>query len=334
MIKLENVSKSYKSVKAVDDVSLEVKMGEIIGLIGPNGAGKTTIIKMIAQLTLPDKGKIFIKNNQGVLQDIFKNPSNLISQGYLVDNPHFYKMTANDLLKFFAQIQRYPSEKIQKRIDGLLKKFNLLEWKNENVKTFSKGMVQKLGLIQAVVHNPKFIILDEPQTGLDPHARVKVRKFIKELRDEGKTIFLSSHLLYEITELCDRIALINHGKMIAFDKIDRLEGRRSIKELECILAEPIEEKQLREVLSRISKALEPYLPEKMSANQNNLSEPIQYDFQNHVLRIYHLGDNKIKSKILNMLITEFGDELSLASFSESKTSKLEKFYSEFVSYEN
>ena len=239
VMKLENLSKTYGNHLAVDKINIEVHEGETIGLIGPNGAGKTTTIKMIANLIRATSGKILVMNKQGELQPLNGISRDLIKFGFLIDVPFFYDMTANQILRFFANAQDYPKEKINDRIDELLRLFKLSDWKHKKVKTFSKGMRQKLGIIQAILVDPQIIILDEPQSGLDPKARIEIRKIIRELQQKGKTIFIASHMLHEISEVCDKIALINHGKIIAFDTIENLEKNLKDKELNCQIIKPI-----------------------------------------------------------------------------------------------
>ena len=218
-LKVEDLSKNYGDHLAVDRINFQVHRGETIGLVGPNGAGKTTTIKMIAKLLKPTSGRILLKNEHGELQDINKSSRHLLKVGFLIDIPAFYvKMTAYQVLKYCALLENYPRDKIDGRIDELLQLFKLSDWKHEKIKTFSKGMTQKLGIIQAIIHDPDIIIMDEPQTGLDPKARIEIRKFIREIQNMGKTIFVASHMLYEISEVCDKIALINHGKIILFSE--------------------------------------------------------------------------------------------------------------------
>ncbi len=164
VIKLENLTKKYGNFTAVKELNLEVHRGETIGLVGPNGAGKTTTIKMIAKILRPNSGRILIRTNHSELEDL-QHVSNTATQiGFLIDIPNFYNMTAYQLLRYFANLQNYPKDKIDDRIDELLALFNLSEWKHEKVKKYSKGMTQKLGIIQALIHDPEIIILDEPQT--------------------------------------------------------------------------------------------------------------------------------------------------------------------------
>jgi len=223
VMRLENITKKFGKFTAVDNITLEVHEGDTIGLVGPNGAGKTTTIKMIAKLLRPTSGKILVLNKQGELEDITGKSKDLVKFGFLIDQPFFYDMTAYQILRYFARAQNYPKDKINDRIDELLKLFGLSEWKKKKVKTFSKGMRQKTGIIQSILVDPQIIILDEPQTGLDPKARIEIRAMLRELQKMGKTIFVASHMLHEISEVCDKIALINHGRIVAFDTIENLE---------------------------------------------------------------------------------------------------------------
>ncbi len=331
VIKLESLSRKYGDFTAVDNIDIEVFKGETIGLVGPNGAGKTTTIKMIAKVLKPSKGKILIKNNDGDLQDLHKNSKNLIKIGFLIDIPAFYDMTAYQLLKYFAKLQNYPNAKINEKIDELLKLFKLYEWKYEKVKTFSKGMKQKLGIIQALIHEPEIIILDEPQTGLDPKARVEIRKFIRELQDMGKTIFVASHMLYEISEVCDKIALINRGAIVAFDTIENLEGSLEIKEIKCQVLDPISPENLSTIIKKLNEKLAPYLDKNLDPQISKI--PIKYNPLKQNFKIYYEGSPEIRGKILKILVREFESEFTVISFMEPKTSSLERIYSQMITDE-
>lgn len=328
VIKLENVCKKFGNLIAVNNVSLEVKRGEVIGFLGPNGAGKTTTLKIIAKLMKPNSGKIFIINKQGKLQNLLENPKNLIEMGFLIDIPHFYNSTPYRLLKYIANLRNFPKEKLNQRIDGLLAVFNLTKWKYRKVKNFSKGMIQKLGFIGAIIHDPEIIILDEPQTGLDPNARIDVRKYIRSLQNKGKTIFVASHMLYEITEVCDKIALINQGSIIEFDTLDNLESLLRTKELICEILKPIPPEKRDSIIKKLIQNLEPYL-------ENNLDpaiseEPIMYNPQEKSIIIYYDGTEESSANILDILVNEFKSDFTINSFSKSKTSQLEKLYTQLI----
>jgi ABC-2 type transport system ATP-binding protein len=329
IIKIENLSKRYGKLLVLDNLNLEVYNGEIIGLLGPNGAGKTTTLKLIAGLARPYTGKIMIKNKQGELQNAFENSKNLIEMGFLIDIPQFLNTTPYRLLKYINNIRNYPKDKIKDRINYLLNQFDLIDWKYKKVKTFSKGMIQKLGFIAAIIHDPEIIILDEPQTGMDPNARVKVRESIKSLQEEGKTIFLSSHMLYEIGEICDKIALINHGLIVGFDSIENLSQLVKTKELICEIINPITPEKVEPLIKKMNSYLKPYLEtdlEKMSYN-----EKIIYDPQKSQFRIYYNGLKEIKGEILNILVNEFKLDFTINSYSELRTSQLEQLYFQMIS---
>ena len=311
---------------------MEVKKGEVIGLVGPNGAGKTTTLKLIAKLISPDSGKILIKNNRGELQNLIKNSKNLVERGFLIDIPRFYNTTPYQLLKYFANLRNYPKEKIDQRINQLLTNFNLHEWKYKNVKNFSKGMIQKLGFIVAIFHDPDIIILDEPQTGLDPNARIEIRKYIKSLQNQGKTIFIASHMLYEISEVCDKIALINHGSIIGFDTLDNLEQMLEINELICEILYPIPPEKIESLITRLTQNLEPYLEKKLDISISKV--PIKYNPKKNHFLIYFNGKKQSKAEILNILFNKFKSDFKINSFSESKTSQLEKIYSQMINDNN
>ncbi|MHA1274670.1 MAG: ABC transporter ATP-binding protein [Promethearchaeota archaeon] len=329
VMRLENLSKKYGKYLAVDRINLEVYEGETIGLVGPNGAGKTTTIKMIAKLLRPTTGRILIRNNEGILQDLHKNSRNLVKRGFLIDVPYFYsEMTANQLLRYFANSQNYPKEKINDRINYLLKLFKLSDWKHEKVKNFSKGMRQKLGIIQALLVDPQIIILDEPQTGLDPKARIEIRQILRDIQKQGKTIFVASHMLHEISEVCDKVALINQGKIIAFDTIENLEKNLKTKDINCTLLEPLDSGKKEQILARLNEKLSPYLD--VNAKNDKDISAIIYKPEKKILKFYYDGLDTSKAKILETLITDFKSDFKIISFTQPKTSQLERIYSQII----
>ncbi|MHA1776799.1 MAG: ABC transporter ATP-binding protein [Promethearchaeota archaeon] len=225
VIKLDNITKNFGKFTAVDNLTLEIKEGEILGFLGPNGAGKSTTMKMLAYLLRPTKGVIHIRSNGTLVTLTEYNKDNLLDKmGFLIETPFFYKnATPRQILSYFAKLKGYPREEISKRVETIVMKMGLFKWIDEKLGKFSKGMQQKIGILSAIVHDPEVIILDEPYTGLDPAARREVRDFILKLKEQGKTVFLSSHLLYEVSEVADRIAIISHGKLIACDTLENLE---------------------------------------------------------------------------------------------------------------
>ncbi|MFX1417321.1 MAG: ABC transporter ATP-binding protein [Promethearchaeota archaeon] len=332
VIKLENLTKKFGNLTAVDNINLVVHRGETIGLVGPNGAGKTTTIKMIAKILRPTSGRILINTNHDELKDLQKVSRTISNMGFLIDIPAFYDMTANQLLRYFANLQNYPKEKIDGRIDELLTLFRLKDWKWKKVKTFSKGMTQKLGIIQAILHDPDIIILDEPQTGLDPQARIEIRSYIRELQSLGKTIFVASHMLYEISEVCDKIALINQGSIIGFDTVENLAKALKSNELNCVLLDPIPLNELEPLLDRLTEKLNPYLEKNLDPKISKI--PIKYDPRHQGLKIFYDGINESKGEILKILIKEFESDFTIISYIQPRSSQLERIYLEMMKDNN
>lgn len=236
MIKLENLSKSYKkgSVKAVDDLNLEVRPGEIFGFLGPNGAGKTTTIKMIVGLLNPDSGKIII-NGYDNQADPIKSKLNI---GYVPDNPDIYeKLTGLEYLNFMADVYRVSKEDRVNRIDYFLDMFGLTDAASDLIKSYSHGMRQKLVLTGALIHNPDLWVLDEPMVGLDPKSAHQLKELMRQHCDNGNCVFFSTHVLEVAEKLCDRIAIINKGKIVAIGTLDELRQGENSETLENIFLE-------------------------------------------------------------------------------------------------
>ncbi len=215
VLRIENLHKSFKTgfipkgKKILNGISLEVHGGEIFGYLGPNGAGKTTTIKCVLGLIFPDKGNI----------EIFGH-SNLSMQakekiGFLPDNPYFYDyLTATEFLGFYSDLSLVKKQDKQTQIDSLLKLVGLEHAAALQLRKFSRGMLQRIGLAQALINNPSLVLLDEPLGGLDPLGRKEIRDVIVRLKEEGKTVFLSSHILQDIEMICDRVAILVEGRVI------------------------------------------------------------------------------------------------------------------------
>ncbi len=330
VMRLENLTKKFGSFVAVNKINLEVHEGETIGLVGPNGAGKTTTIKLIAKLIRPTSGEILVLNKAGDLQSLNGDDKDLVKFGFLIDQPFFYDMTAYQILRYFARSQNYPKKKINARLDELLTLFKLIDWKHKKVKTFSKGMRQKMGIIQSILVDPQIIILDEPQTGLDPKARIEIRVTIRELQNLGKTIFVASHMLHEISEVCDKIALINNGRIIAFDTIENLEKNLKEKELNCQLLYPIPANKLETTINRLNEKLVPYIDHQAEGSLANHDHGVKYNPEKQSFRISYDGARESRGEILEIFRSEFKPDNKIISFSQPKTSKLEQIYLEMI----
>lgn len=208
---VENLSKSFGSQKAVDSVSFTVKKGEILGFLGPNGAGKTTIMKIITCFLFPDQGNVSI-GKYSIHKHAYKLKQSI---GYLPEhNPLYDEMNVINFLTFIAHIHNIPRYKITARVLDMLRMCGLENEKHKNIRELSKGYKQRVGLAQALIHDPEVVILDEPTTGLDPNQIVDIRELIKNTGKE-KTIILSSHILAEVEATCDRVLILNKGKIVA-----------------------------------------------------------------------------------------------------------------------
>lgn len=228
-VRIENLSKRYGHQKAVDNISFEVKGGEILGFLGPNGAGKSTTMRMITGYLGIGEGNIYIGDESVKAGDTFKKHI-----GYLPENnPLYLEMAVIDYLFFCADLQGVPHQQINERIQTMVAVCGLDPEKHKKISELSKGFRQRVGLAQAMIHDPEILILDEPTTGLDPNQIVEIRKLIRELGRE-KTVILSTHILPEVEATCDRILIINRGKIVADGTAESL--RKQATGQEIILA--------------------------------------------------------------------------------------------------
>ena len=218
-IVIEHLSKQYGKLLAVNDLSLAVERGVCVGFLGPNGAGKTTTIKMLTNLLRATNGKAYLN---GV--DVIHHPkAALDGVGAVVETPEFYpQLTPNECLSYIGTIRGLSAEVIADRSKVVLQQVKLLDVAERRTGTFSKGMKQRLAIAQALMHQPSILILDEPTSGLDPRGMVEVRDIIKELIKTDITILMSSHLLYEVQEVCDKVAIIDRGVLLKYDSVKNL----------------------------------------------------------------------------------------------------------------
>ena len=202
---------------ALDSLDLEVNTGEVFGFLGPNGAGKTTAINVLLGFVPPTRGAAYLFGID-VRQPIARQRI-----GYLPEMTYYYKfLSGEELLRFYARIFGLPRAEADKRIDQLLKLVELEPARKRPIKSYSKGMQQRVGLAQALINNPDLLILDEPTSGLDPLGRMQVREIIQRLKNEGKTVFFSSHELGEVETVCDRVAIINQGELKTTGRVSDL----------------------------------------------------------------------------------------------------------------
>jgi ABC-2 type transport system ATP-binding protein len=212
MIEIKNLTKIYGKFTAVDQITLTVDRGEIFGFIGPNGAGKTTTIKMIGGILAPTSGTIAIADiDMGSAPEAAKSKI-----GFIPDRPYLYeKLTGMEFLRFTADLYRVPEAKFRSKAAANLELFSLQDWADDLIESYSHGMKQRLIMAAALLHEPEVIIVDEPMVGLDPRAIRLVKDIFRQLAAEGTTIFMSTHTLRVAEETCDRIGIINRGRVIA-----------------------------------------------------------------------------------------------------------------------
>ena len=232
MIEIKHVTKTFGTKKAVDDLDLTIPSGEIIGFIGPNGAGKTTTIKMMTGVLNPDEGDILING-----KSIQKEPLEAKRQfGLVPDSPDmFLRLKGIEYLNFMGDIYEVDTQVRQQRIEALAETFEMKEALNDKILSYSHGMRQKIIIMGVLINEPEVWILDEPMTGLDPQSSFRLKQMMKEHAAKGKTVFFSTHVLEVAEKLCDKIAIIAHGKMIYFGTLEDLRAQhgenQSLEEL-------------------------------------------------------------------------------------------------------
>ena len=252
MIRLENLTKSYGKLVAVDHINLEVPRGELFGFLGPNGAGKTTTMRMIAGIIRPTSGRIWLGGD-----DVIANPlAAKMRLGFIPDRPFVYdKLTGGEFLRFVAGLYGQDGDVVERRINELLDVFELSSWKDELVESYSHGMRQKLIISSALIHRPAVIVVDEPMVGLDPKAARLLKDIFRQFVTLGGTVLMSTHTLEVAEAMCDRIAIIQHGKIVAEGTVDDIRkqhqaGDASLEELFLKLTGGAQAKELAEVLGK------------------------------------------------------------------------------------
>ena len=221
VITVKNVTKKYGNFKAIDNISFEIKEGEIVGLLGPNGAGKSTTMNMLTGFIEPTEGQILINDF-----DILKKPKKAkLNIGYMPENvPLYMDQTVKEFVNYMADLKMVPKKQKKESVESILKETGLIEVKNKLIRNLSRGYKQRVSMAGALVGNPKILILDEPTVGLDPKQITEIRSLIKSL-GKNHTLIISSHILSEISQLCEKVIIINNGKIIAQDTPQNLESK-------------------------------------------------------------------------------------------------------------
>jgi len=251
VIEAVNLSKRYGSFLAVSNLNLKIEGSKCVGFLGPNGAGKTTTLKMFTDLIRPTSGHAFIN---GVNVHTNKKKA-LASVGTLIETPEIYPaLTAREALMMIAEIRGVPAAERKKQVEDAVSEVHMEEWMNKRVGKFSKGMKQRICIASALLSDPDILLLDEPSNGLDPRGMSEVRGIVKSLKSQNRLIFMSSHILSEVSEVCDEVAMIDHGKLIVLDTISNLTakvaGGENIVEVE--LRRPIDSELTLKRVSAVS----------------------------------------------------------------------------------
>jgi ABC-2 type transport system ATP-binding protein len=304
MIKIQHIYKRYRSVHALEDLSLEIPKGAIYGLIGPNGAGKTTLLRILAALIPPTSGQVWFDN-----EEVTQSPSTIQrTVGYMPDFFGVYPdLTSQEYLEFYAGIQGIPYHKRSGIVSDLLELVDLTPKREALVETLSRGMQQRLCLARALIHDPDVLLLDEPASGLDPRARIEFRELLRTLQGMGKTIVISSHILLELAEMCSDIAIIRAGQLVMSGDVEQvihsLGGGNQIEV--HVLQHATDARQLLKELPEISNVL----------NEHDDSEVIHAEFT---------GDDQALHRILAELIAH---DIPVVSFAQRRwVDRLEEVY--------
>ncbi len=249
LIETISLTKRYGQKTAAEDVTFTVNGGEIFGFLGPNGAGKTTTIKMIVGLLQPTSGTVRVAGYDVQTQPLLAKAAT----GYAPDEPNLYaKLSAREILRFVGELYNLNTAQTAHRIDELLRLFDLAEAGDDLIDSYSHGMQQKTALAAALVHDPKVLILDEPTVGLDPRSARLIKDILRQMADRGSAVFLSTHILEIAERMCDRIAIINQGHVIAMGTMDQLrnlgQGEASLEDIFLQLTGGTEYAEIAEVL--------------------------------------------------------------------------------------
>jgi ABC-2 type transport system ATP-binding protein len=273
MLRTENLRKEYGNLVAVNDLNLEIEAGDIMGFIGPNGAGKTTTIKMVATLNRPTSGTAYVN---GV--NVLEHPEEIRPLiGYMPDFFGVYDdVKVWEYLDFFAAAYKMPKAKRKKSIEDVLELTDLSGKYESMVESLSRGMKQRLCLAKTLLHDPKLLLLDEPASGLDPRARFEIKELLKDLKAMGKTILISSHILPELADFCNKVAIIEHGNLVVSGDVDLImQQARGGRLLEIRLVDRLEEAE--EFLLKLEditevKAIEGMLQAKYTGDPETIHE--------------------------------------------------------------
>lgn len=272
-IRIDNLTKDFRigmrglKLRAVEDLSLTVEDNQIFGLLGPNGCGKSTTMKIILGLLEPTLGECSI---YGLSSRSVRSRHDV---GFLPEAPYFYKyLSGRELVRFYAKICGVPKSEIADRTEDVLKLVNMTEAAHRRVGTYSKGMLQRIGIAQSIVHDPRLVILDEPTAGVDPIGSHEIAEMILSLKARGKTIMLCSHLLAQVEGICDQVAIMNKGRLVLEGDVDTLLTQEDLRALQVRNFPASAEAEIRAVLEKYGAKLERIEPPRISLDQLFLEE--------------------------------------------------------------
>jgi len=301
VITINNLRKEFSSknfsknkIIALDGVSFEIGEGEIFGLLGPNGAGKTTLVKILLGITFPTSGngKIFNKD----LSDVFIKSR----MGYLPENHSFPNyFTGEQVLNYYGRLSGMNPDELKRKTDEYLSIVGMSEWRKIKMRKYSKGMMQRIGLAQAMINNPDLIFLDEPTDGVDPIGRKEIRDVLLNLKSQGKTIFLNSHLLSEIEMICDRVAILNKGVLVKEGRVEDITSTDSFTFITSELSDEVYNTLLMNYKAVIQSKTSFLIP---ANNLNEVNAIIDY-LRNNKILIQSVAKEKItlESKFINLI---------------------------------
>ena len=281
VIEVKDLVKTYDGFTALEGVSFKVKKGDVVGYLGPNGAGKTTTIKLLTNLLSPTSGEVYIN---GI--NVFRDPTHaLFDVGALIEVPGMYDyLTPNELMTQYGKIYRMDNDNIRKRIKQVLKTVKLKDWEHKKIDDFSTGMRRRLAMGLTLLSSPEILILDEPVMGLDPEGIKEVRELIKTLKEKDITIFLSSHLLQEVSMTCDKVIFLFKGKIMAYKDVEEIVEGTQNKKISVEFLNPLSKKD-KKILSSITGI------KKVKIDGN-------------IANLYNSGNKEDRAEILSKLVHE------------------------------
>ncbi len=295
-IEINNLTKEFGDFKAVDNLSLNVKAGEIFGFLGPNGAGKSTTIRMLCTLAQPTSGSATV-SGYDLVKDAAKVRENI---GLVAEKMIMYDaLTAAENLRFFGKLYRIPKDKLERRIDELLELVNMGEWKHTQINKFSTGMKQRINVIRALIPEPKILFMDEPTLGLDPQTTFSIREIIRDINKKGVTVILTTHAMVEAEALSDRVAIIDHGKIAALDTPENLKNMISDENTTIFSV------KITNLTSQLIESIK-YIENVTAISQQD----------DHILKISATGENALNI-IIDSIRAKGGNIFSITNSNES-----------------